>query len=380
MSAPSLYIISHEFYPRRGGIATVTEEMARAAANLGAAVEVWAQALPSGATEQAWPFRLRRLALKGTHDLACLVQLGTELIRRRRELRYATVHLSEPGPMLTLMVLQFLRAFRPHRLLLTFHGSEILKFHRNPLTRPLTRRLIRHAARINTLTHYTRSLLCIHFPEATAKVCVTPGALRADFASTPVRPRPARDRLVILTVGRLHPRKGQLETLQALLALPAADRAQIEFRLIGADYKGGYQRVLEAAAALADFPVRFLGDLDDAQLDAGYAEADIFALTSISHKLSIEGFGLVYLEASAHGLPVVAHAIGGVGEAVVDGTTGLLVPPGDPAALTAAFSRLINDSALRLQLGGAGRAWARRHHWQDAARQLFDLPAPAIKP
>jgi phosphatidylinositol alpha-1,6-mannosyltransferase len=195
-----------------------------------------------------------------------------------------------------------------------------------------------------------------------------------------VRPRPARDRLVILTVGRLHPRKGQLETLQALLALPAADRAQIEFRLIGADYKGGYQRVLEAAAALADFPVRFLGDLDDAQLDAGYAEADIFALTSISHKLSIEGFGLVYLEASAHGLPVVAHAIGGVGEAVVDGTTGLLVPPGDPAALTAAFSRLINDSALRLQLGGAGRAWARRHHWQDAARQLFDLPAPAIKP
>jgi phosphatidylinositol alpha-1,6-mannosyltransferase len=141
MSETPIHILTHEFHPQRGGIATVTEEIARAAANLGAKVEVWAPGLaPAGAIEQAWPFRLRRLALKGTHDLACLVQLGTELIRRRRELRYATVHLSEPGPMLTLMVLQFLRAFRPHRLLLTFHGSEILKFHRNPLTRPLTRR------------------------------------------------------------------------------------------------------------------------------------------------------------------------------------------------------------------------------------------------
>ena len=50
-------------------------------------------------------------------------------------------------------------------------------------------------------------------------------------------------------------------------------------------------------------------------------------MTSIDHRHSVEGFGLVYLEAAAHGLPVVAHAVGGVPEAVVDGVTGLLVPP-----------------------------------------------------
>ena len=97
-------------------------------------------------------------------------------------------------------------------------------------------------------------------------------------------------------------------------------------------------------------------------------------MTSINHGLSVEGFGLVYLEAAAHGLPVVAHAVGGVGEAVIDGTTGLLVPPDQPTALTAALARLIDDAALRRRLGDAGRTWSRRHHWRESARLLFDLP------
>lgn len=378
MSAPPIYILTHEFYPRRGGIATVTEEIACACAQLGCEVEVWAQALPADATEKPWPFRLRRLALKGTHDFLCLLELARELIRHRRQLRYATVYLSEPGPMLTLMSLQFLKAFRPTRLILTFHGSEILKFHRHPIRRWLTRRLIGNAARVSTLTNYTRDLLCAHFPEAAPKIFLTPGALRAGF--TPVPPARSASRLVILTVGRLHPRKGQLQTLQALQALPAADRTRIEYWLVAGESKGNYERTLQTAAAQADFPVKFLGNLPDDRLAEVYAQADIFAMTSINHGLSVEGFGLVYLEASAHGLPIIAHAVGGVGEAVVDNVTGLLVPPDEPVALTAAFARLLGDAALRQQLGAAGREWAQRNSWQHSARLLFDLPPAAAQP
>jgi phosphatidylinositol alpha-1,6-mannosyltransferase len=377
MSASPLHIITHEFYPRRGGIATFTEEIACAAAVLGAEVEVWAQAAPTGTVEKAWPFRLRRLPLKGTHDLWCLIQLGRELIRHRRDLRSATVWLPEPGPMLTLMWLQFLKAFRPPCLILTFHGSEILRFHRNPLTRWLARRLIHRATHISTLTNYTRDLLTTHFPEAAAKTFLTPGALRADFHLPPARAtnrRPSDDRLVILTVGRWHPRKGQRQTLQALLALPADLRTRIEYRLAGGGSKPGYESVLRQLAAKADFPVKFLGDLPDNELAIAYDQADIFAMTSVPHGPSVEGFGLVYLEAAAHGLPVIAHATGGVGEAVADEITGLLVPPENPAALTAAFARLIQDPGLRQRLGGAGRDWARRNCWQASARLLFDLP------
>src|SRR5512145_2959437 len=113
-----VFLITHEFFPKRGGIATFTEEIARASAALGYDVEVWAQSVPGGVEKRDWPFRLRRMPLKGTHDLACQFRLAGELIRRRRDLRRATVYLPEPGPMLAMMMLQFFRAFRPERLVL----------------------------------------------------------------------------------------------------------------------------------------------------------------------------------------------------------------------------------------------------------------------
>jgi phosphatidylinositol alpha-1,6-mannosyltransferase len=132
--------------------------------------------------------------------------------------------------------------------------------------------------------------------------------------------------------------------------------------------------LLNAAAVEAGFPVRFLGDIPDDQLGAVYAQADVFAMTSMPHRQSVEGFGLVYLEAGAHGLPIVAHAIGGVPEAVVDGETGLLVRPGDTAALTRAFDRLLGDPTLRRRLGEAGRARALSRTWRDSALALFGQP------
>ncbi len=369
-TAQPVFLITHEFFPKRGGIATFTEEIAKASASLGYDVEVWAQSAPP-AVEKNWPFRLRRLPLKGTHDLMCQLRLVRQLVRERRRLRYATVYLPEPGPMLAMMVLQFFHAFRPKRLVLTFHGSEILRFARNPFTRWLGRRLIRRATRISTLSTYTQELLCSHFPEAESKTFLTPGALRADFAVVPVKPSVPRKKTIILTVGRLHPRKGQLLTLEALQALAPEFRNQIEYWLVGSHSKQHYERALRAAAREADFPVRFFGDVPDDELEQIYAGADIFAMTSINHGDSIEGFGLVYLEAAAHGLPVIAHTVGGVSEAVDDGVTGLLVPPQRPAQLTAAFEKLITDPAQRARLGENGRAWARRNCWKHSAEALF---------
>ncbi|GAB1488534.1 glycosyltransferase family 4 protein [Opitutaceae bacterium] len=366
----SVFLITHEFYPKRGGIATFTEEIARASAGLGYDVEVWAQAT-TGQAEKAWPFRMHRMPIKGTHDFSCQFRLGLQLIAARRKLRYATVYLPEPGPMLAMMLLQHLTAFRPKRLVLTFHGSEILKFHRNPFIRPLARKLIRNAARISVLSNYTQQLLWTHFPEAIDKTLLTPGALRSDFAVVNPTPAPRDDRIIVLTVGRLHPRKGQLITLQALQALAPRFRQQIEYWIVGSGNKPAYEQSLRSTAVNCDFPVRFLGDLPDRELDQVYGRADLFAMTSIDYGHSVEGFGLVYLEASAHGLPIVGHAVGGVSEAVVDNVTGLLVPPHHPAQLTAAFEKLISNRDLRQRLGTAGRDWARKHNWSHSARLLF---------
>jgi glycosyltransferase involved in cell wall biosynthesis len=376
-----VFLITHEFYPVRGGIATFTEEIARASASLGYNIEVWAQSAPPAVERTDWPFRLRRLPLKGTHDLWCQVQLARELIRHRRDLRYATVYLPEPGPMMTMMLLQFFHAFRPRRLVLTFHGSEILKFARSPLRRWLAGQLIRRATRVSTLTNYTQELLLSHFPGAAEKIFLTPGALRSDFAVVPPKPDTPRKKIVILTVGRLHPRKGQLLTLQALQMLAPAVRARLEYWVVGGQSKGNYEAHLRTAAAeKPDLTVRFFGNIPDEELSDLYDRADIFAMTSVNLEHSVEGFGLVYLEAAAHGLPVVAHDVGGVSEAVMEGVTGLLVPPHRPAQLAAAFAKLIHNAPLRRQLGAAGRAWATRNCWKESAEALFHPVAADAEP
>ncbi len=82
-----------------------------------------------------------------------------------------------------------------------------------------------------------------------------------------------------------------------------------------------------------------------------------------------EGFGVVCAEAMAHGRPVVATSVGGLRDLVVDGETGLLVPPGDVPALRAALERVLGDRELRRRLGRAGRARARKaFSWDDAVR------------
>jgi glycosyltransferase involved in cell wall biosynthesis len=196
--------------------------------------------------------------------------------------------------------------------------------------------------------------------------------LRTDFAVVPVRSADPKEKIIVLTVGRLHPRKGHLLTLQALQSLAPEVRARLEYWIVGSQSKNNYEEQLRATAARRpDLTVRFLGNLPDDELSEVYERADIFAMTSVNHGHSIEGFGLVYLEAAAHGLPVVAHDVGGVAEAVQDGVTGLLVPPQRPAQLAAAFERLIYDEALRHHLGQAGRDWATRNRWEHSAEALF---------
>lgn len=368
-----LLLITHEFPPHRGGIAVYAAEMACAAARKGFDVEVWAPI--STAPEPVWPFRLHRLRLAGTQSLACQWRMARRLFRHREALRGATLYLPEPGPILAMLLLQYFGIPRGAHLMLTLHGSEILRLYQRPFTRLTARRLFRRADRISVVSGHTRDLMRQCFPGNEGRTVLTPGGLRRTLTAEPLPPpqRTSR-RKVVLTVARLHPRKGQLRVIEALAALPAEQRQEVEYWVAGAHGKENYDRAVEAAAARVDFPVRLLGDVPDDELPALYAAADIFAMTSMPHLGSVEGFGLVYLEAGACRLPVVAHAIGGVPEAVVDGVTGLLASPDEPAALTAAFARLLQDEALRRQMGENGRAHALRHRWEDAVETLFGTP------
>jgi glycosyltransferase involved in cell wall biosynthesis len=152
---------------------------------------------------------------------------------------------------------------------------------------------------------------------------------------------------LVVHVGRLAPVKGQRELIEAL---PMLDGVHVV--LVGVDLESGgdYRRELESFAAslgVADRVV-FAGYRDD--VPALLAGADVFTLPS-----RMEGLPLVVLEAMAQARPVVATAVGGTPELVEDAVTGLLVPPGDVAALASALRSLLDDPARARTLGEAGR-------------------------
>jgi glycosyltransferase involved in cell wall biosynthesis len=169
----------------------------------------------------------------------------------------------------------------------------------------------------------------------------------------------------IMTVGRLAPPKDPLTLVHAL---PMLEPRPYSLAFVG---DGPDRRAIEEelrASGLAD-QVALSGERRD--VPRLLAAADVFVLSSRS-----EGAPLSILEAMAAGLPVVASDVGGIGELVADGETGLLVPPGDPARLALALARVLDDRALRERLGAAGRARARERFDIDALRSAhLDLYA-----
>lgn len=176
----------------------------------------------------------------------------------------------------------------------------------------------------------------------------------------------APDEEVVLAVARLIPRKGVDVLLEATEQLP--DRENLTVVVVG----DGSERVkLAQMAEHLKHRIRFVPNATDEDVGAWYQAADVFCLPLREHASDIEGFGIVYLEAAVHGLPVVAGRSGGAAEAVEDGKTGILVRPNDPEDTAAALRQLLQDTVLRRRLGEAGRERAlREFRWEDRWRRL----------
>lgn len=159
------------------------------------------------------------------------------------------------------------------------------------------------------------------------------------------------DRPVIGQLGANDPNKGTCDLVRAVERLNASRPADRPLHLLLAGATSpDFERFLETVPADARRWLTVLGLLPESDRASFYAALDVFAMPSRT-----DSFGIVYLEAWANGLPVVAAAAGGVAEVVRHDRDGLLVPFGDLEALSGALGRLVEDSALATRLGGAGR-------------------------
>ncbi len=173
---------------------------------------------------------------------------------------------------------------------------------------------------------------------------------------------------LVLFVGRPVRRKGLQVLLRALTLLPE----EVHLAAAGpGDFEPYRRQAREQGLAHRTW---FLGTVPEERLVALYNAADVFALPGDPEPHDVEGFGIVFLEANACGLPVVGGRWGGVAEAVASGETGLLVEPGNPEDLARALEQLYQDADLRQRLARTGRARVlQAFTWPHQAQRLRAL-------
>lgn len=182
------------------------------------------------------------------------------------------------------------------------------------------------------------------------------------------------DRPVVVCVSRLMARKGQ-DTLIA--AWPLVQRRVPDAALLivgGGPYREKLDKLVIDTGLESD--VVLTGNVPWEELPAHYAAGEVFAMPCRTRNrgFDVEGLGIVYLEASATGLPVVAGDSGGAPDAVLEGETGFVVPGNDPAATASRIVELLTDADLAQRMGSQGRAWIESSWgWERMSARLTDL-------
>jgi phosphatidylinositol alpha-1,6-mannosyltransferase len=376
----NILLLTSEFAPVQGGIGTYACEIAAAATALGARVTVAAPDYTKGADAEdlalTYPVQRFNGGLHSMRDTPAKISLARDMVRQQR---YDVIHAAD-WPFFIPVALS--RRLTKARLLMTVHGTEI-----NETQTPLKRfaigatNVFGERTEVIANSTFTKELFQSKFSMAAERVkAIRLGVSSFWFgkAATRAATRLAhgigQDRFVIVTVARITRRKGHHLTLAALNELPDEIRRRITWLVIGpegeADYVDGLRRIID----VSDCDVRLLGPLPSAAIRDLYHAADLFGLTGGQDPGGrVEGFGLVYLEAGACGLPSVATDIGGVSDAVLADTSGILVAP-NVVAIAGAIEALVQDDAARARLATGALAHARDLSWERCAAETYGLP------
>jgi phosphatidyl-myo-inositol dimannoside synthase len=265
------------------------------------------------------------------------------------------------------------------RVLASTHGHEV-GWSMLPVARSALRRIGDGTDIVTFVSRYTRGRFASAFGPHAALEHLPPGVDTDRFRPDPGARAELRDRYrlggrpTVVCLSRLVPRKGQDMLIRAL--------PQIRRRVDGAALVivggGPYLDTLRKLAAEHDVTdhVVFTGGVPAAELPAHHALADVFAMPCRTRGagLDVEGLGIVYLEASATGVPVVAGHSGGAPETVLDGKTGHVVNGRSVEAITEAVSDLLADPEHAARLGACGRDWVTTHwRWDTMATRCSGL-------
>ncbi|MGH3980165.1 MAG: glycosyltransferase family 4 protein [Pseudonocardiaceae bacterium] len=363
-------LVTNDFPPRPGGIQAYLHELARRLPP--GRLTVYAPDWPGAARFDA------QLPLPVHRHPGRLMLPVPDVLRRAcvlaREHGCDAVWFGAAAPLGLLT--HRLRGAGVDRVVASSHGHEV-GWAMLPGGRQALRRIGRGSDVVTVVSHYTRRRVAAAFGPLAALEQLPPGVDTATYRPDPAARAELRRRYrlggapVVICVSRLVARKGQDALVRALPAIRRRVPGTV-LLLVGGGPDRDRLRRLAAGCGMADAVV-CTGAVSWAELAAHYAAGDVFAMPCRTRGggLDVEGLGIVFLEAAATGLPVVAGAAGGAPETVRDGRTGHVVEGRDVPALARTVAALLAEPDHAAAMGAAGRAWMRRDwDWAQRARRL----------
>jgi len=286
----------------------------------------------------------------------------------------ATLHVARTGPDL---VLSMHVNVSPAAIAMSYVGIPYIQCaHATEMLRrpPLTRIALRRARRIIVLSRYGAELAEAHGARASLLERIEPGVDLPREQKMEKASRPT-----VVTVGRIDDLHKGHDVMLDAIGLLRGEVPNVQWVVIG---DGRLRAALERRAADLGLAsnVTFVAAASDRERDEWLARSHVFAMPSrVEPDGSSEGYGIVYLEAGAHGLPVVGGDVAGARDAVRHGDTGLLVDPTAPQDVAAALRTLLKDQPLRERMGEAGRKKASGQTWAGFTRRLEQVAQAAAQ-
>jgi glycosyltransferase involved in cell wall biosynthesis len=376
--ASRVAIFTSEFPPYPGGIATYTAEIANAAYRLGLEPVVFAPV--SAATERipteyevvyCWtPSYYRHYHLVRSYlDAARLLrQRGYDFVvaanldyvvplalLRTSAKKIAVIHGTDAQSRMTACINAF-TPFRPYNAFnwiaanSTFSKKLLLKHSPSVAESRVV------VASLGVSDYWHAPLLAQDRDRLTARFSISP------------------DRLLLLSVGRIERRKGVAQAIAAISQLPTHIRRRVTYVIVGRTVDHAYAGELTAQIEASGADIRRTGAIARDELRALYHRAHLLVHTATADNSSVEGFGLVFLEAAACGLPSLATRVDAIPEVVVDNVTGFLVDDRDIEAIANRITEFQQNRATFQHMSANCRARSKTFTWERCARITFGLP------
>jgi len=379
---PSILLLTNDFGPRAGGIETfiicLLERMPR-----GEVIVYTSKQVGSESFDKKW---LDNFGVEVIRDSSKTLLPTPRVIRAvRRVIKHSNIEKIWFGAAAPLGIsARFLRVGNVKKVVALSHGHEVWWSKVFPFNFAM-KEISRSVDVLTFLGDYTGSVIEKHFKDKAKLVKFAPGIDINHFKPErdPSKVNAVRAELkigsepLILSVGRLVHRKGQDKLITAMPKI-LAKRPDAKLLLIGQGPRKAKLDSLVAKYGIED-SVIFLGSIAYADLPKYLNAADLFVMPSRSRLmgLEVEGLGIVYLEASACALPVIAGSSGGAPDALIDGKTGYVVDGMDINQIANRVLSLIDNPKVAKEMGEAGRLWVENNWswdiWSGAFNELLEI-------